>query len=244
MTRHFFDRVPTFAGALTLSLALSQGWISIASAEGIVSEQATAPAAQQQAPQAAEPAEAAEAAPSAPALAKPAAEAPPAADRMEASQQEMREHAGARGIEIPEPPSPPEAPRWLSYEEMRAEMKRRGIDIAPRPQVPSAPRPPQQPASSVPKTAAPAAPPAVMGGMSAEEQKRVFDVIEAMTPEQQQACFALSRWQRSALMHRPTPSPMHGRPMGQGKGYGTGHPRGFHPGHRFPGQGPMMIPHR
>lgn len=63
-----------------------------------------------------------------------------------------------------------------------------------------------------------------LASVHAEEQKRMFDIIQAMTPEQQQACFALSRWQ-SASMRPPMPprGPMMqpGRAYGPGPGYGA-----------------------
>lgn len=135
-----------------------------------------------------------------------------AAER-KARQEEMRSRAAARGVEPAEMPVPPEPPKWMSYEEMQAMMKRRGVDIPPKPELADAP--PQPPAM-------PAMPPA---GASAEEHKRMFDIIEAMTPEQQQACFALSRWQAAAAARPPMP------------------PRGpmMRPGH-FQGPGPAYGP--
>jgi hypothetical protein len=87
----------------------------------------------------------------------------------------------------------------MSYEEMQAMMRRQGVDLPPL--APTAAR--SQGTAETP----PGLSLAALGNMSSEEVKRVFDVIGAMTPAQQDACFALSRWQAavapSALALQP-----------------------------------------
>jgi len=63
-----------------------------------------------------------------------------------------------------------------------------------------------------------------MGGLSAEENQHVLDVISAMTPEQQDACFALSRWHAAGQMPPPPPMGFQGRPYGLGYGPPQGVP--------------------
>jgi hypothetical protein len=142
--------------------------------------------------------------------------------QMQARQEEMRERAAAQGIEIPEPPAPPEPPKWMSYEEMQAMMRDQGVDLPPLPALPELPRAPAE------------MPPMPMGGLSPAEGKHVLDIISAMTPEQQDACFALSRWHAASRMP-PPPAPMgfQGRPYGPGYGPAQGVP--------YP---PMAAPHQ
>jgi hypothetical protein len=66
-----------------------------------------------------------------------------------------------------------------------------------------------------------------------EEQKRIFDIIENMTPEQQQACFALSRW-HTPRMPRRMPHAYSRPPMPQ-------YPPGYVPRYGQPYRG-MMRP--
>ena len=146
------------------------------------------------------------------------------AEERKARQEEMRSRAAARGVELPEAPQPPASPKWMSYEEMQAMMKRQGVELPPMPELADAP--PQ----------APPMPPMPPMGVVAEEQKRMFDIIEAMTPEQQQACFALSRWQAAANRRPPM------RP--RGPMMGPGHIHGSGPAYGPMGRGypPMVTP--
>jgi hypothetical protein len=114
---------------------------------------------------------------------------------------------------------------------MRAEMKNRGIDMPPLPRQEGGPGLPEPPSMAYPML-----PPAAMTPTDPEELKRVFDAIEAMTTEQQEACFSLSRWYASGVIHPPK----RGRPMGPQPGYGRGPAPGFGPGHGGPVYGPMM----
>lgn len=103
---------------------------------------------------------------------------------------ELQEQAASRGFEMPQAPPWTEGPQWLSFEEMQERMKAQGISMEP-PAPSAAPTPPSMPT-----------PP--MGQASREEQKRIFDIIEKMTPEQQHACFAMSRWHTPKM---PNPMP-------------------------------------
>jgi hypothetical protein len=230
MTSNITARLAAALGTLTVALALHQP---------VLAEEASAPAAEATAAeaQAAEAVAAPEPAAEAPAAAAPAAEPAEAARaamearraehmaRMQAHQEAMRERAAAQGIDIPPPPAPPEPPQWLSYEEMQAMMKAQGIELPP---LGAMDQPPEAGAEM------PLMPPMPMGGMGPEEMQRVLDVIAAMTPEQQDACFAFSRWQAGAVMPRPRP------PMGYGQ-------RAVAPGYgpsRGPAYPPMRMPHR
>ena len=105
---------------------------------------------------------------------------------------ELREQAASRGFEMPPAPPWTEGPQWLTLEEMQARMKAQGISMEP-PAPSTAPTPPPMPT-----------PP--MGQASPDEQKRIFDTIEKMTPEQQQACFAISRWHTPRVPNRMPPA--------------------------------------
>jgi hypothetical protein len=244
MSSNIFRGVSARAGAVALGLALSQGALFDVSA----GEQTAAQAVEQtgeSAPQVPPETGQAEAGQGASQFAAERINAARAAmearhaehmARMETRREEMRERAAAQGIEIPEVPAPPEPPRWLSYEEMQAEMKSRGIEMQPLPQSPSAaaaePVPQRMPFPRI-------------GAMSADEHKRVFDIIEAMTPEQQQACFAISSWHvPGATMPPPVYRPMPGRQMGPWPGYRREFPQGFGPGQRGYAPGQMIVPLR
>ena len=130
---------------------------------------------------------------------------------------DLREQATGRGFEIPSAPPWTEGPQWLSFEEMQKQMKAQGITLEPP--VPSAaPAPTQTP---------------TMGQAGPEEQKRIFDTIEKMTPAQQQACFAVSRW-HTPRMPRRMPPAYFSQPMPQ-------YPPGYLPRYGQPYRG-MMRP--
>jgi len=105
--------------------------------------------------------------------------------------QELREKATSHGFEMPPTPPWSEGPQWLSFDEMQERMKAQGVKLEP-------PIPGAMPAT-------PPMPTPPMGPTSAEDQKGIFDTIEQMTPEQQEACFAMSRW-HARRMPRRTPS--------------------------------------
>lgn len=110
---------------------------------------------------------------------------------LEKRHEELREQAAIYDFEMPPAPPWTESPQWLSFEEMQERMKARGIEIQAPPSG-AAPTPPPVPA-----------PPMAMG--DPEEQKRIFDTIGNMTPEQQKACFALSRWHTPRIPRRMPP---------------------------------------
>lgn len=130
---------------------------------------------------------------------------------------ELQKQAAGRGFEMPSAPPWTEGPQWLSFEEMQEQMKAQGITIEP-PAPSAAPTPPHTP-------------PVSQGGP--EEQKRIFDIIEKMTPEQQQACFAVSRWHTPRMPHR-IPHAYSRPPMPQ-------YPPGYVPRYGQPYRG-MMRP--
>ncbi|MEA3276043.1 MAG: hypothetical protein U9Q81_12270 [Pseudomonadota bacterium] len=134
--------------------------------------------------------------------------------------EELRAQATSHGLDMPAAPPWAAAPKWLSYDEMQEVMKIHGVEMPP----------PPYPAREIKQP--PSSPPMPAG--SPEEQKRIFDIVEQMTPEQQDACFAFSRWQAAAMMQPPTP-PAFARPPVYG--YPPAH--GPHPGQPFRG---MMSP--
>jgi hypothetical protein len=107
--------------------------------------------------------------------------------------EELRARAANHGFEMPSAPPWMEGPQWLSFDEMQKLMKAQGVELVPPPSPASTPTPPPVPA-----------PPA--GAVDAEEQMRVFDTIGKMTPEQQQACFMLSRWHGPRMPRRMPPA--------------------------------------
>jgi len=155
--------------------------------------------------------------------------------RINERQEAMRERAAAHGMELPEIPAPSKPIGWLSYEEMQARMKRQGVEMAPLPALPSELEQPP---------VLPIAPPPAMDIMRANDQKSLFEVLEAMTPEQQEACFAFSSLYGPARMRPPVRSPMQGRPMMPQRGFAPGYAPGFVPGPGGDGLAPMMMPRR
>jgi hypothetical protein len=243
MTSKIFHGVPARVGAAALALAFGQGWLStVVAAEETAAEPAAQTAEQ---PEPAAETAAPNQAPADPAQAARAAMEARHAERMarmEAHQKAMRERAAAQGIEMPEPPPMPESPRWMSYEEMKAEMERRGIDMPPPPGTAATGEASESAATAqAPTMAPPMMTVPGMGPMDAGELKQMFDVIGAMTPEQQQACFGLSRWHAATLMQPTMGPPMQVRPMGPRPGYGPGFAPGFGPGQGIPGHGPLML---
>ncbi len=176
MTTMFRPRVAAGMGSLILAFAISQNLL----AEAAQPAAAPAPAPAQPASASAPAQRAAASAPAQPAAA-PAQPATVAAET---------------GTGIPLLPALPDAPAWLSYDQMQDRMKRFGVKM---PAIAEIPFLSGMPAPPAPTTESVMAPPLPMGHrMSPDEQRRIFDVVEAMTPEQQEACFAMSRW------HAPT----------------------------------------
>lgn len=95
--------------------------------------------------------------------------------------QELREQATSHGFEMPPAPPWTDGPQWLSFDEMQQRMTAQGVKLEP-------PTPGATPATRSMPT------PATGSLTNAEDQKGIFDTIEQMTPEEQQACFAMSRW--------------------------------------------------
>ena len=122
----------------------------------------------------------------------------------------------------------------MSYGEMQDMMRAQGVDLPPMP-------------SPSDEILPPPVPP-FMGGANPDEQKRLFDIFETMTPEQQEACFAVARWQSPSQMPPQMPIRM---PMPPGYRYQHGAPftqqgASFPPAYRQPpGQSfPAAMPPR
>lgn len=119
--------------------------------------------------------------------------------------EDLQREAAREGIEpLPAPPWPQE-PRWLSYDEMRELMSKQGISMPPAPDFRA------QSASEIdaeaPAGAQTPTPRAGAGPLGPEALKAYFDVIEQMSPAQQEACFAVARWQAGVLASHPMPPP-------------------------------------
>jgi hypothetical protein len=128
----------------------------------------------------------------------------------------LRAEAESHGFEMPLAPPWAEGPQWLSYEEMQELMKAQGVELPGAADLDQALAPPAVPS-----------PP--MSAAAAEEQKRVFDIIGKMTPEQQKACFSISRWHAPLKMPHQMPRPysqpqMPPYPRAYAPGYGQGYP--------------------
>lgn len=135
----------------------------------------------------------------------------------------------SHGSEMPAPPAWAQPSNWMSYDEMKTMMSGQGVRLPPMP-LPDQEilPPPIQP---------------FMTGPDPEDQKRLFDIFEAMTPQQQEACFAVARWQSS---HMPPQIQM---PPGYGYQQGTPFPQqgaAFPPAYQtHPIQSfPPAMPHR
>lgn len=83
---------------------------------------------------------------------------------------------------------------WVSYEQMRRFMTEQGVPMPPAP----------GPAGGGPSEA-PAAPAPTPGPAATEDLARVLAVLAEMTPEEQHACFAFSRWQAGRPLQLPRP---------------------------------------
>jgi hypothetical protein len=128
----------------------------------------------------------------------------------------LRTEAASQGFEMPPAPPWTDGPQWLSYEEMQELMKAQGVDLPVAPDPDKALAQPPMPA-----------PP--LGVAGPDEQKRIFDIIAEMTPEQQEACFAISRWHRppgtpQQMPPHYSPPRMPHYPPAYVPGYGQRHP--------------------
>lgn len=117
--------------------------------------------------------------------------------------EDLQREAAQEGIEpLPAPPWPQE-PRWLSYDEMRELMRKQGITMPPAPDFESQ-------SATATEGGAPAAaqgprPPAGTSPIGPEALRAYFGVIEQMSPQQQEACFAVARWQAGVMASPPMP---------------------------------------
>ena len=182
---------------IRLSANLTATALALALSNPLVADDAAPAAAPAPAPA---PAEQAAAAPEAPAkhpaqAAREAMEERRAAHlaELENRYDELRKKAAGYGFKTPPAPPWTEDPKWLTFQEMQERMKASGVELQ------------SPPAEAAP---APAVPTPSMGMGDPEEQKRIFDTIGEMTPEQQKACFALSRWHRPSMMRRVPPAYM------------------------------------
>jgi len=113
----------------------------------------------------------------------------------------------------------------MSYDEMQQMMRGQGVELPPMPS-------PDQEIQPTPMSP-------FMAGPGPEEQKRLFDIFEAMTPEQQEACFAVARWQSSPMMPPQMPMQM---PPSYGYQQGASFPPAYQmpPGQTFPSAMPRQ----
>jgi len=117
--------------------------------------------------------------------------------------EDLQREAAQEGIEpLPAPPWPQE-PRWLSYEEMRELMRKQGVIMPPAPDFESQP----QAGAEVPAPAAAqsTSSPTAVDPQGPEALRTYFGIIEQMSPQQQEACFAVARWQAEVMASPPMP---------------------------------------
>jgi len=125
--------------------------------------------------------------------------------------EELRAEAARYGFEMPSATPWSAGPQWFSYEEMQEFMKAHGIEMPAAPSSDTEIQPPPMPEPS-------------MAVRMAEEQKRMLEIYEQMTPEEKEACSVLSRRYGARMQRRMHPlysrPPMPQYPQGYGSGFG------------------------